>query len=98
MSTEELIEEIGELNPDALLADGLEAGLIGYTQNSFGPIRAVYDVDRCIDIFVSDGMTPEEAEEYMSFNVLGAYVGENGPVFITIRRQGCLSSQTENTS
>lgn len=30
-------------------------------------------------------MTPEESEEYMSFNVLGAYVGENGPVFITIR-------------
>jgi hypothetical protein len=27
-------------------------------------------------------MTREEAEEYMDFNVLGAYMGEGTPVFI----------------
>jgi hypothetical protein len=27
-------------------------------------------------------MTHEEADEYLSFNTLGAYVGENGPIYI----------------
>jgi hypothetical protein len=29
-----------------------------------------------------DGMTAEEADEFLSFNTLGAYVGENGPLFV----------------
>lgn len=29
-----------------------------------------------------DGMTAEEADEFLSFNTLGAYVGENGPVYV----------------
>jgi len=27
-------------------------------------------------------MTPEEADEYLSFNTICAYVGENGPLYI----------------
>jgi hypothetical protein len=27
-------------------------------------------------------MAHEEAEEYLSFNTLGAYVGENGPLYV----------------
>jgi hypothetical protein len=30
-------------------------------------------------------MTLEEAEEYLSFNTLGAYVGENGPLFVRLK-------------
>jgi hypothetical protein len=31
-----------------------------------------------------DGMSQEEAEEYFSFNVEGAWVGENTPLFATL--------------
>jgi hypothetical protein len=45
---------------------------------------AVYDVDKCLDIFMTrDGMTYEEAVEFFDFNVSGAYMGENTPIFVT---------------
>jgi hypothetical protein len=75
--------DLAELNPDALLADGLEKALVGYTANHHHPHVAVYDLDKCVDVLVGrDGMTAEEAEEFLSFNTLGAYVGENGPLFV----------------
>jgi hypothetical protein len=82
---EELLEALGEINPEALLADGLEDAFIGYTLNHHHAhvAVAVYDIDKCIEVLVArDGMTHEEADEFLSFNTLGAYVGENGPIFI----------------
>lgn len=77
------LDDLREINPDALLADGLEAALIGYTVNTHHAHVAVYDIDKCIDVLVErDGMTPEEADEYLSFNTICAYVGENGPLYI----------------
>ena len=80
---QELLEALGEINQEALLADGLEDAFIGYTVNHHIPHVAVYDIDKCIEVLVTrDGMTHEDADEYLSFNTLGAYVGENGPIFI----------------
>lgn len=77
------VRQIAELNPDALLADGLEAALVGYTVNHHHPHVAVYDIEKCVQVLVDrDGMTPEEAHEFLSFNTLGAYVGENGPMYV----------------
>lgn len=77
------IDDLAEMNPDALTADGLEAALIGYTVNYHHAHVAVYDIDKCIDVIVArDGMAHQDADEFLSFNTLGAYVGENGPLFI----------------
>jgi hypothetical protein len=69
-------------DPDILLADGFEEALIGYgTRFSYGV--AVYSTSKCLDILMKrDGMTHEEAMEFFTFNVTGAYVGENTPVFL----------------
>ena len=69
-------------DPDTLLADGFEDALIGYgTRFSYGV--AVYSRRKCLDILVErDGMDYEEAVEFFDFNVTGAYVGENTPVFL----------------
>tara|TARA_R100001244_G_scaffold130857_2_gene103391 strand:+ start:273 stop:515 length:243 start_codon:yes stop_codon:yes gene_type:complete len=69
-------------DPATLLADGFEAALIGYgTRFSYGV--AVYSRSKCLDILVErDGMDYEEAVEFFDFNVTGAYVGENTPVFL----------------
>lgn len=40
------IGDLADLNPDALLADGLEDAYIGYTVNQHHKHVAVYDVDR----------------------------------------------------
>lgn len=58
-----------------LLADGLEDAFIGVSCG-FGPNKAIYDWEKCVKIFTErDGMSYEEAVEWMDFNVTGAYVG-----------------------
>lgn len=82
---QEALEALEELNPEALLADGLEDAFIGYTVNHHHAHVAVYDYGKCIEVLVArDGMTHEEADEFLSFNTLGAYVGENGPIYMVI--------------
>ena len=45
----------------------------------------VYDTSKIIDILCErDGMDRETATEYYEFNILGAYVGERTPMFITL--------------
>jgi hypothetical protein len=34
-----------------------------------------------LNILIDDGMSYTDAVEYMSFNVLGSYVGEKTPIF-----------------
>lgn len=81
--SDEIREQLAEINPEALLADGLEDALIGYTVNHHHAHVAVYDYGKCIEVLVSrDGMTHEEADEFLSFNTLGAFVGENGPIYV----------------
>jgi len=66
----------------ALLADGFDAALLGFGRR-FATIVAIYSYRRCVDILVKQsGMSEEEAEEYMEFNVVGAYVGEQTPIFL----------------
>jgi hypothetical protein len=78
-----ILEALAEMNPEALQADGLEDALIGYTLNHHHTHVAVYDYDKCIEVHVTrDGMSREDADEFLSFNTLDAYVGENGPLFI----------------
>jgi hypothetical protein len=74
-----------DLNPEALLADGLEDARLGYTVNFHHAHVAVYDYGKCVQILVNrDGMTEEEAEECLEFNTLSAYVGENGPLYVVM--------------
>lgn len=88
MSRDELLENLRELNPDALLADGLEAALVGYTLNHHHAHVAVYDYDKCVEVLVSrDGMTHEDADEFLQFNTLGAFVGEHGPLYVSFCKE-----------
>lgn len=83
MKFEDMSLLLSEMNPKALLANGLEDALIGYTLNHHHAHVAVYDYNKCVRVLVKrDGMTSEEAEECLHFNTLDAYVGDNGPLFI----------------
>ena len=87
MTIDEIKETIAEVNPEALLADGLEKAIIGYTVNHHGANVVAYDADKCADILVErDGMTHEGAEEFLEFNTFGAYVGPNGPIYVRVLR------------
>jgi len=47
------------------------------------PPVAAYDYDGCIKLLERDSMSHDEAQEYFDFNVIGAWVGESTPVFVT---------------
>lgn len=82
---DEWFEELGEENPGALLADGFEEAFLGTTVNHHHPVVAVYDYEQCVQILMRDGMSEDDALEYLSFNTLGAYVGASGPLFVRVR-------------
>jgi len=43
----------------------------------------VYDVSKMFQILMDrDGMTSEEALEYFEYNIQGAYVGEDTPIYV----------------
>jgi len=50
-------------------------------QNVVGVL--VYDAEKIRSTLVQrDGMTPEEAREFIEFNIEGAYMGEHTPVLV----------------
>tara|TARA_R100001463_G_scaffold90677_2_gene145371 strand:- start:1486 stop:1707 length:222 start_codon:yes stop_codon:yes gene_type:complete len=63
-----------------LLADGFEKAFIG-TGRQFNKELAVYDYDKCIEILSID-MGYEDAVEFFEYNVVGAYVGDETPIFL----------------
>ena len=76
---QELKEKIEEINPDAMLADGLDDALAGYDSRG----RAVYHIEEILGILVvRDGMTEEDALEYFNFNIECAYIGQYTPVYM----------------
>ena len=64
-------------------ADGFDEAIIGYTRIAGRKDVLAYDYWKCIDILKKrDGMSAEDAIEFMEFNVICAYVGELTPAFI----------------
>ena len=89
MNPKQLIDECGD--EDLIMVNGFDDAIVGlangwFPTNSEGVNHAVvvaYDVNRCIQILQSQGMSEDEAVEYFEFNVAGAYVGPHTPIFIT---------------
>lgn len=79
-------EALAEENPEALLWDGLEPALVGIARRCGQPSVAVYDYELCVNALMAGGMTNEEAVEWIEFNVVGGWPGENTPVMLdTVR-------------
>ena len=84
MTTKEKIDYISENCEDALLADGFDDAIVGIGDRCGMSSVVAYDVEKIIEILQTrDGMTEEEAQEFYSFNIIGAYVGEYTPIFLT---------------
>jgi hypothetical protein len=79
---DDLMQDLADENPEALLADGFEDCILGYTCNHHHPVVAVYDLGLCVRKLIEDGLSEDDAVEYLAFNTLGAYVGANGPLFV----------------
>lgn len=83
--------DIGE--EDIWIADGWADAFIGLAC-VHGTNVAVYSTGIIVIELMEGGMTYDEAEEYLQFNVIGADIGANTPVFVDLIpdeywRDGC---------
>jgi hypothetical protein len=77
------IEDLIGDDETVLLADGFEDAFVGIGRQ-FGRPIAIYDRAKCIQVLMRDEMDHEVAEEYFQFNVEGAWVGDQTPIFLEV--------------
>ena len=69
-----------------LLIGGSQEEIKRFEPAIIGPsdadLRIVYSVEKIIDI-LSEDMTREEAQEFYEYNILGAYMGEMTPIYVS---------------
>jgi hypothetical protein len=80
MTRDEISKWLEDRDQVTLLADGLDEAFLGIDTSGDEP-RAVYSTEKCIEILARE-MGREDAVEYFDFNVAGAYVGPQTPIFI----------------
>ena len=77
---EKLSKHFGD---DLLFADSFDSAIIGVSLGTTGG-RVVYDVEKMVQVLSKkQGITCEEAWEYLEYNTFGAYVGERTPLYVT---------------
>jgi len=78
-----IITEISELNPKAIVLDGLDESIVGIGYSKDLEPRLVYSVVGIMDILTKrDGMSVLEAQEFYDYNISDGYFGEHGPIFL----------------
>jgi len=86
-SLNELREYLGSMFEGLLFLSEPEfdQAIVGLADRIGMSTVVVYDTTKIIDILCErDGMDRETATEYYEFNILGAYVGEQTPMFISL--------------
>lgn len=77
-------EDLQELFPDdqLLFMDGYDDCVAGVAVQFNKVLGVVYDRVRVREKLMADGLSYEDAEEWMSFNQEGAWVGPLTPIFL----------------
>lgn len=71
------MESIREfLDEGAVIINGLDEAILGYSDSGL----LIYDFERSVAVFMGDGMSRDEAVEWIEFNVLG--LQGNGAGFV----------------
>ena len=78
-------QAIAEDYPDLLVLDPeyFDDAIIGLVQR-IGLDVVCYDKDKVLELLcVKEGMTYEDAIEHFDFNIIGSWVGDTTPVFLS---------------
>ena len=73
-SGREIVERVADRSPESVVIDGFDAAIIGTSQGD----KLIYDREVMIDVLVDrDGMTYDEAHEFLAFNVESSVTEES---------------------
>jgi hypothetical protein len=78
------MNELFEQYPEALKMHGYDDCAIGVCHRINQPTILAYSYDKLIARHIKDGMTNDEAVEWIDFNQLGAWVGEHTPCIVEL--------------
>ena len=64
--------------------DGFDNAIIGVGERNNTDSMIVYDYNKMVKILVTrDDMSYEEAEEFIDYNIVGAWIGDTTPIIVT---------------
>jgi hypothetical protein len=76
------LELIGDDDSELLFVNGHDDAIIGIVEREGIPL-VVYDTAKIINLLrTRDRMSRDEAEEFFEYNVAGAWMGEQTPLFL----------------
>lgn len=67
------------MSDKTLTIDGCDDAVIGCIMRCGQVPIVVYDRAKLVECFVGQGMSDEEADEWVAFNIEGAWLGEGTP-------------------
>jgi hypothetical protein len=79
-----ILEWIDETFDVVVYPTGFEDCIVGVGERFGGPPVAVLDLEKMLTQLEKDGMTRDEAIEYFEFNILGAHIGNENPVYMHV--------------
>jgi len=81
MNKTELESILHYMDEDIMTMDGFDEAFIGFSRRCGQPTLATYSFEKMLQVLIDrDGMDVQEAEEYISYNCVGAWMGELTPV------------------
>jgi hypothetical protein len=83
-TTEQMMKWIEETFEQVLYPAGFEDCILGVAEKFGGPPVVVLDLEKMLTNLEEQGMDHDEAIEYFEYNILGAYVGEQTPVYLHV--------------
>jgi hypothetical protein len=101
MKYEDKVEELAELNEEAIIYHDIEDALVGWIERMGMAPVAVYDYDKVIEVLaksMGDGDDAyESAIEWYNYNTLGTWAGDGTPVFLhKFEEHKCDCSRTRS--
>jgi hypothetical protein len=84
LTRQDIHDSLESRGESVLLCDGFDEAFIGLSQRINEPLLAVYSYEKMVQVLMKrDGMGHDDAVDYLDFNVLGAWVGEQTPIIVT---------------
>lgn len=76
----ELIMTLYAPTDEVWFVDDYDECIIGFDPNAW---KVVYSRKKCLDkLTLEDGLSWDEANDHLEYNVFGSYVGEKTPIFV----------------
>ena len=77
-----ILDYLEEASPEAIRYDGCDDAIIGVAERGGQPPLLVYDRIKLVRCIEAQGASMGEAEEWVSYNIEGAWMGRHTPLIL----------------